>query len=62
MRRESVLCNSEILRLGPLRSSGALAALRHLDGEALRERLRAPVSYAVGWLSSYWLIVRIAGF
>ncbi|MDJ0867281.1 MAG: HupE/UreJ family protein [Myxococcota bacterium] len=39
-----------------------LGAARALRGDALLERLRVPVGYGVGWVASYWLILRVADF
>jgi hydrogenase/urease accessory protein HupE len=39
-----------------------LAALGPVTADALLARARLPVAYGVGWLASYWLFARIAGF
>lgn len=40
----------------------ALARLGGLATETILQRARVPVAYGVGWLASYWLIDRVAGF
>jgi hypothetical protein len=39
-----------------------LAALEHWSPQRALEQLRVPVAYGVGWISSYWLIARLAAF
>jgi len=41
---------------------GLLRGRLSLSGPELMERARLPVGYAVGWLASYWLFVRVASF
>ncbi len=51
----ALLCGWLLLR-------GVLRLLRPRSRAPTLEHARVPVGYAVGWLSSYWLVTRVASF